>query len=168
MPIKPENRALYPADWDAISARIRARAGNRCEQCKAPNGQQIARSGDVGAGTYMLEDGAVYDENDGTARGYARGSEYDAKRFVKIVLTTAHLDHDPRNNSDSNLRSLCCQCHNRYDRAMRSAHAAATVARRARAASLAKGQTELFCDADTLRPHADTATNVALAGKPDV
>lgn len=38
MPIRPERRGLYPADWLAISARIRERAGNRCEWCGARNG----------------------------------------------------------------------------------------------------------------------------------
>lgn len=27
----------YPPDWDAIAARIKAQAGNRCERCKEPN-----------------------------------------------------------------------------------------------------------------------------------
>ena len=32
MPIRPENRARYPKDWKAISARIRfERASSRCE-----------------------------------------------------------------------------------------------------------------------------------------
>jgi hypothetical protein len=38
MPIAPENRGRYPADWPAISRRIRfERAGNKCEQCGATN-----------------------------------------------------------------------------------------------------------------------------------
>jgi hypothetical protein len=32
-----------------------------------------------------------------------------------IVLTVAHLDHDPRNCDLANLRALCQQCHLRYD-----------------------------------------------------
>jgi len=51
MPITAANRALYPKDWAAISLRVRAEAGNRCERCKAPNGEQIARGGDIDAGT---------------------------------------------------------------------------------------------------------------------
>lgn len=31
MPIKPENRARYPANWDEIVAQVRERSGNRCE-----------------------------------------------------------------------------------------------------------------------------------------
>jgi 5-methylcytosine-specific restriction endonuclease McrA len=36
-------------------------------------------------------------------------------RRVRIVLTVAHLDHDPQNNDPANLMALCQYCHNRYD-----------------------------------------------------
>jgi hypothetical protein len=39
----------------------------------------------------------------------------------KVVLTVAHLDHDPTNNDATNLRALCQRCHNRYDAPMRRA-----------------------------------------------
>lgn len=39
MPIKPENRKLYPPDWDDISIRIRQRAEYECEQCGAEHGR---------------------------------------------------------------------------------------------------------------------------------
>jgi 5-methylcytosine-specific restriction endonuclease McrA len=35
----------------------------------------------------------------------------------KVVLTVAHLDHNPRNNKRSNLKALCQKCHLEYDRA---------------------------------------------------
>lgn len=31
MPIKPDNKARYPADWKQIRAKILERAQNRCE-----------------------------------------------------------------------------------------------------------------------------------------
>ena len=34
---------------------------------------------------------------------------------IQSTLTVAHLDHNPANNSDSNLAALCQACHNRYD-----------------------------------------------------
>jgi len=37
MPIKPENRKRYPANWKEIRAAILLRAGNRCEFCGIPN-----------------------------------------------------------------------------------------------------------------------------------
>ena len=40
MPIRPENRARYPADWKLRSRFIRTvRARNRCEWCGAANGE---------------------------------------------------------------------------------------------------------------------------------
>lgn len=45
MPIRPENKDRYPKDWKAISASIRERAGNRCEECGAENGQPHPHTG---------------------------------------------------------------------------------------------------------------------------
>lgn len=119
MPILPENRRLYPSDWPAISREVRQQAGNKCQRCRAPNGQPIARGSGPDAGTYMLMRGQVFDDTTGEYYGRARGSEYSANRMVKVVLTVAHLDHDPRNNGEPgnrpNLRALCQQCHNRHD-----------------------------------------------------
>lgn len=45
-----------------------------------------------------------------------------------VVLTVAHLDHDPANNGESgnrpNLKALCQRCHLNHDRAthLRNAH----------------------------------------------
>ena len=33
----------------------------------------------------------------------------------KVVLTVAHLDHDPTNNDEENLKALCQKCHNQHD-----------------------------------------------------
>ena len=33
----------------------------------------------------------------------------------KVVLTVAHLDHQPENCADDNLMALCQRCHNAYD-----------------------------------------------------
>ena len=88
MPIRAENRALYPKDWDTISLAIRhQRAGNVCEMegCGAVNGQPHPITGS------------------------------------KVVLTVAHLDHDPRNCDPANLKAWCQKCHNTYDGPMRAA-----------------------------------------------
>lgn len=37
MPIKPENKKRYPANWKEIRKDILARANNRCEFCGIPN-----------------------------------------------------------------------------------------------------------------------------------
>ena len=33
----------------------------------------------------------------------------------KVVLTIAHLDHNPANNAPENLRAWCQRCHNKFD-----------------------------------------------------
>lgn len=48
-----------------------------------------------------------------------------------VVLTVAHLDHDPANNERSNLRAMCQRCHLAYDRE----HHAATRRKRKHEAS---------------------------------
>ena len=40
----------------------------------------------------------------------------------RVVLTTAHLNHDPSDYRDENLKALCQACHNRYDAAKRAAN----------------------------------------------
>lgn len=64
MPIRPENKALYPKDWKAISLEVRERAGWCCEglepypdcrgltKCECGSyiwvGQRVIRSVDTG------------------------------------------------------------------------------------------------------------------------
>jgi 5-methylcytosine-specific restriction endonuclease McrA len=61
VPIKPENKHRYPADWKAMRDAILERARHRCEQCGAPNHARIARGAGRDAGTYMLDTTDVYD-----------------------------------------------------------------------------------------------------------
>lgn len=116
VPIRPENRARYPADWPSISHRIRDRDGWRCKWCGVENG---ALGGRDAAGRFhkaQPTEQALYGlrwpkEGDewwcGTPRRWLR--------IVRIVLTVAHLDHTPENCADENLASLCQRCHNVYD-----------------------------------------------------
>ncbi|MBB0027050.1 hypothetical protein [Ralstonia pickettii] len=116
MPIKPENRGRYPANWQEIRASILARAGNRCEQCFAVNGDIIARGIGKDVDTYMTDEAKVFDANDGRYLGQWRMSDYECNQDgVKIVLTIAHLDHTPENCDPDNLRAWCQRCHLRYD-----------------------------------------------------
>lgn len=56
-----------------------------------------------------------------------------------VVLTVAHLDHDPSNCDRGNLRALCQKCHNGYD----AKHRAAGIRARRRSAQEQAGQTIL-------------------------
>lgn len=116
MPIRPENRGRYPADWPAISERIRfGRAGGRCE-CR----------GECGRPRLHLD----VDDRCRNVHGlpaYGTGST--------VVLTTAHLDHVPEHCDDANLKAMCQGCHLHYDREHHAETRAAT--RRAETAGLA-------------------------------
>ena len=44
MPIRPENRWLYPIDWPQVSKWVRfVRAQGRCERCGRPHGEIVRR-----------------------------------------------------------------------------------------------------------------------------
>lgn len=122
MPIKPSNRHLYPPDWKAIRAKILSRAGERCERCDKPNHVTVA----------VLSGGYWYDVERGLWRGddgREVGTDYngpETERRVYVVLTVAHLDHDPRNNDESNLACYCQACHLAHDAEIHRAHAAVT------------------------------------------
>jgi hypothetical protein len=119
MPIRPENQARYPADWAAISKRIRFdRANGRCEcdgRCARPL-------------YHLAGDGRCVNVNGAPAVG--TGS--------RVVLTVAHLDHTPENCADDNLKAMCQGCHLHYDRE----HHAETRAR-TRASTKQKHETAL-------------------------
>ncbi len=113
MPILEENRGRYPVDWPQISKRIRNdRAAGRCEcqgECGTGHG---ARGGRARPGRCLARQGNPHP---------VTGS--------RVVLTVAHLDHQPENCSDENLRAMCQRCHLAYDAGH---HAASRAARRAR------------------------------------
>lgn len=106
MPIRPENRDRYPANWPEISLAAKEAAGWRCA-CK----------GECGRGTH---DGRCPNLHGQPA--YGTGS--------KVVLTTAHLNHTPEDCRPENLVPMCQGCHLHYDRDHHRETAAAT--RRAR------------------------------------
>ena len=44
-----------------------------------------------------------------------------------VILTCAHLDHDPSNNAPENIKVFCRPCHLRYDRFDNARAAAETM-----------------------------------------
>ena len=122
MPIRPENRDRYPADWPEISRAVKDRAGWRCE-CTGECGRPAEH---LGPDPIEREDmPAVRCVNHHGVPAYGTGS--------RVVLTTAHLDHVPENCDPDNLRAMCQGCHLHYDRA----HHAETRAASRRAADAA-------------------------------
>lgn len=118
MPIRPENKARYPADWPQISQRIRERANWRCEECGVRNGELGGRAPSGKWYPASILDCARRLPHSGT-EAWCDGYSLSQLRIVRIVLTVAHLDHTPENCDPSNLRAWCQRCHNRYDMAER-------------------------------------------------
>ncbi len=127
MPIPKELRQYYGEEFQRKREEILERAGHRCERCRKPNGFQLFVSDRLPGMWFDWETGRWRD-GQGNVTGYML-AEIPDRRLIRVVLTIAHLDHDPRNNDDGNLAALCQRCHLFHDRKQ---HAA--TARRTRAA----------------------------------
>lgn len=117
VPIKKQNRARYPKNWEQIRQRILDRAGDQCE-CRGECG--------------LHHDHRCVERN-GNRAHFAKG---------RIVLTVAHLDHAPENCEPKNLRAMCQRCHLRYD----TDHHKETRQQTKREKLEADGQTSLWLD----------------------
>ena len=145
MPIRPEMKHRYPPpkEWKTIRARIMARAGDECEcvgqcglshdngRCSAPHREFVDRKRGPD-GRYL----ARWTEHHHD--GACVGGDCEA---TLVVLTIAHLDHEPSHNENVNLAALCQLCHLRLDRHEHVRNAADT---RARKRDERTGQRRLF------------------------
>jgi hypothetical protein len=118
VPIRPEYRWFYPIDWRQLSAVIRfQRAQGRCEGCGWPHGGLVLHLGD---GRWWDAEHGIW--RDGQGRRLRRrvlipAEGLEGVRSTRVVLATAHRDHDPTNNRPGNLAALCQRCHLLHDRA---------------------------------------------------
>ena len=143
MPVKPENLARYPADWKAISLAAKERAGWRCQHpgCKAAQYAvghwelRYTSAAKAGVWTWMPNCGSG--PHDAAGQGldwpslqrfsFAEARQFAAETWeaqgceghkpIVIVLTVAHLDHQPENCAEDNLRAWCQRHHLAYDAA---------------------------------------------------
>jgi len=106
-PIRPENKARYPADWREISLAVKVAADWRCE-CRGECGH---------LSWHLGPDGRCENVHGQPAIGSGK----------IVVLTTAHLDHTPENCDRANLRAFCQSCHLHYDRDHHAETRAATL-----------------------------------------
>lgn len=119
MPIKPENRSRYPKDWPAISLAARARAGWKCQHqgCAARQyAVGIWRRGLLGSfewDEYGIADGYLEARTLAAEWFFALGEE--GPRPTVIVLTVAHLNHQPEDCRPENLAAMCQRHHLAYD-----------------------------------------------------
>jgi hypothetical protein len=110
MPIKPENKARYPANWKVIR-------------------EAILSVGIWKAGVFFKLADSRHD-----ADLAVDAATEDGDKVTEIVLTIAHLDHTPENCSPSNLMAMCQRHHLAYDQAHHTTNAYMT--RKAKANTL--------------------------------
>jgi len=115
MPIRPELKGFYPIDWVELSRVIRfERAGGRCEHCGRPHGLTISHLGD---GRWFDPDAEIWRDGQGREIAWIDYRDYSGViKQTRIVLATAHLNHDPTDNRIRNLKALCQRCHLLHDR----------------------------------------------------
>ena len=132
MPIHRHHRCLYPIDWRELYASNRVRrAKGRCEGCGRPHGRVVIHLGD---GRWWDEERQAWRCGEGhlVRRRPATANHGPPGRSTRVVLVTAHLDHDPFNNAPENLAALCQRCHILHDKAEHLRHRRLTyLARRA-------------------------------------
>ena len=91
------------------------RAKGRCEGCGRPHGRVVLHLGD---GRWW--DDEAHRWRDGAGKWVRRlkppHSLLERTRTTRVVLATAHRDHDPTNNEASNLAALCQRCHILHDK----------------------------------------------------
>lgn len=106
MPLSPEQRALYGADWPDVSAAIRERARQRCE-C----------AGECGWSKHLdaIEQGGKVGRE---PRCYALNGRPSPLTGSLVVLTVAHLDRNGHTgvHEPDRLKAMCQGCHLAYDR----------------------------------------------------
>ena len=116
MPIRRHHRWLYPIDWRELSASIRfRRAKGRCETCGRPHGRLVVHVGDS---RWWDDERRTWRSGKGRVLRHGPTPEGHGPpgRTTRVVLATAHRDHDPTNNEASNLAALCQRCHILHDR----------------------------------------------------
>lgn len=130
MPIKPENAKRYPANWPEIRQAAGDLAGWNCQhpECVAHQYEfgfwKLHADGD--AHWQRWGRGDTYRESrQAAAELYDSRGDIGEKPIV-IVLTCAHLDHQPENCDPANLRMLCQRHHLAHDHQHHQANAQAT------------------------------------------
>jgi hypothetical protein len=106
----PVDQNKYPANWKQISQERKEAAGWQCEEMISFEWLP----------TYKVR---CYRKQGMEVQGVRR-------QAYKVVLTVAHLDHNPENNDASNLRVLCQEHHLAYDHALHIQHAKETRKRK--------------------------------------
>ena len=122
----PIDYSKYPDNWKTeIVPRILKRAKNRCEICGLKNHSKVW-SYEVQIKTVSANHMKTVYKNKkfwcSNESDWERMKQFvNSWKFVRVVLTVAHLDHDSENEnvSDDRLKAMCQYCHLNYDAMMK-------------------------------------------------
>ena len=127
MPVKASNLVLYPGgsltskEWLEVRREVLEREGHCCKTCKAPDRASILRVKGADFEHYVnLDTLEAFDSATGEALGSVPADSLPIGKSTRVILTVAHLDHNPRNNGRKghrpNLAALCQKHHLDHDR----------------------------------------------------
>lgn len=120
----PVNKKDYPPNWPELTREVKAAAGWRCEWCNAPHKSVIRRKSpqdpvDWTAVEKVYNKTGIPFQPDVRRRWEPTANMSWARLryhgLTRIILTTAHLDRNTKNNARENLAALCQRCHLRHD-----------------------------------------------------
>lgn len=103
----------YPPNWKELATSIKEAAGWKCEWCEAPHKAVIQRKEDGTWVEVLLLWNPVTLSHDNTSK--VTWARLAFNGLTRIILTTAHLDRNHKNNDPLNLAALCQRCHLRHD-----------------------------------------------------
>lgn len=126
----PINYKEYPKNWfTEIRPAVLKRANNRCENCGVHNYSVGYRDEN---GKFHGTCGNIFHDLAGKGLSYPSllpltykkakeikdaCNELEEEKYIVIILTIAHLDHDKLNHDIKldRLKALCQRCHLKYD-----------------------------------------------------
>ena len=116
MPIRRHHRWLYRST--GASCRPRSASGVPRGAAKPAGGHTGAWSctSETGGGETTRSIAGVIWTGRWVRRLKPLHSLLERTRTTRVVLATAHRDHDPTNNDASNLAALCQRCHILHDK----------------------------------------------------
>lgn len=140
----PIDYGKYPKNWKQLRQRVLKRANHCCEHCGVPNYATIIRSSVDPEQYLLLRDDGIYYTMEGLPVRMSEMPDEYAGKDIRIVLTTAHLNHDIDDNRMENLKALCQLHHLRLDKDYHADNARKTRAAKREAALKEAGQERLL------------------------
>jgi hypothetical protein len=121
----PIDYKKYPENWKEIREKVLERDKYCCKHCGVSQyaiGYRNEEKEFVRACGNIFFDDLGFGMFEGRRLKAKEGNsfkkqinEWSDEKYIMIVLTIAHLDHDINNNKMDNLAALCQRCHLVYD-----------------------------------------------------